>query len=230
MSDHLNFDPNAVGNTENNIFGLPFNEEESRLILLPVPWEVTVSYGAGTSRAAEHIFKVSKQVDIFDVDGVDGWRQGFFMREIDKRLLMKSDYLRKEAELYINYISRGDLVADNKFMCKSLKEINEGNLMMNNWVYQQTLELLQKGKLVGLLGGDHSTSLGYLKSLAEHYGDFGILQVFATIVRKSGRKSVTATTASLPIWITPLKPVNLKAKPGSRLLMRLFSIFQNVFI
>lgn len=131
MSDHLNFDPNAVGNTENNIFGLPFNEEESRLILLPVPWEVTVSYGAGTSRAAEHIFKVSKQVDIFDVDGVDGWRQGFFMREIDKRILMKSDYLRKEAELYINYISRGDLVADNKFMCKSLKEINEGNLMID---------------------------------------------------------------------------------------------------
>jgi agmatinase len=60
------------------------------------------------------------------------------MKEVDKRLLMKSDYLRKEAELYINYISKGDEVAQNKFMCKSLKEINEGNIMMNEWVYTQT--------------------------------------------------------------------------------------------
>lgn len=179
MSDHLQFDPNAVGNTENNIFGLPFSEEESKLIIVPVPWEVTVSYGAGTSRAAEQIFKVSKQVDIFDTDGNEGWRHGFYMREVDKRLMMKSDYLRKEAELYINYISKGDVVEENKFMCKSLKEINEGNRHMNEWVYQQTKELLQKGKLVALLGGDHSTSLGYLKSIAELHGDFGILQIDA---------------------------------------------------
>jgi agmatinase len=179
MTDHLKFDPNAVGNTDNNIFGLPFSEDESQLIILPVPWEVTVSYGAGTSRAAEHIFKVSKQVDIFDTDGNEGWRRGFFMREVDKRLMMKSDYLRKEAELYINYISKGDIVEDNKFMCKSLKEINEGNRHMNDWVYQQTKELIQKGKLVALLGGDHSTSLGYLKSIAEFHGDFGILQIDA---------------------------------------------------
>jgi hypothetical protein len=66
---------------------------------LPVPWEVTVSYGAGTSRSSEHIFKASKQVDIFDAYVPDGWRNGFFMRETDKKLLMKSDYLRKEAEL-----------------------------------------------------------------------------------------------------------------------------------
>lgn len=179
MSQHHQFDPNAVGNTQNNIFGLPFSEEEARLVILPVPWEVTVSYGAGTSRAAEHIFKASKQVDIFDVDGNSGWKQGFFMREVDKRILLKSDYLRKEAELYINYISKGDEVEQNKFMCKSLKEINEGNLLMNDWVYQQTSTLLRQGKLVGLLGGDHSTPLGYMKALAEVYGEFGVLQIDA---------------------------------------------------
>ncbi|MBU3744380.1 MAG: agmatinase family protein [Sediminibacterium sp.] len=179
MSQQLQFDPNAVGNTQNNIFGLPFSEADARLVILPVPWEVTVSYGAGTSRAAEHIFKASKQVDIFDVDGNGGWKQGFFMREVDKRILLKSDYLRKEAELYINYISRGDEVEQNKFMCKSLKEINEGNLLMNDWVYQQSRSLLDQGKLVGLLGGDHSTPLGYMKALAEVYGEFGVLQIDA---------------------------------------------------
>ena len=197
MFDHYPFNPNAVGNTQNNIFGLPFSEEEAQLIILPVPWEVTVSYGAGTSRAADHIYKASKQVDIFDVDGNRGWEKGFFMKEVDKRLLMKSDYLRKEAELYINYISKGDEVAQNKFMCKSLKEINEGNILMNEWVYNQTRELLQKGKLVVLLGGDHSTPLGYMKALAEVYGNFGVLQIDAHCDLRDGYEGFQYSHASI---------------------------------
>ena len=197
MFDHYPFNPNAVGNTQNNIFGLPFSEEEAQLIILPVPWEVTVSYGAGTSRAADHIYKASKQVDIFDVDGNRGWEKGFFMKEVDKRLLMKSDYLRKEAELYINYISKGDEVAQNKFMCKSLKEINEGNILMNEWVYNQTKELLQKGKLVVLLGGDHSTPLGYMKALAEVYGNFGVLQIDAHCDLRDGYEGFQYSHASI---------------------------------
>jgi agmatinase len=144
-----------------------------------VPWEVTVSYGAGTARAAEHVFKASLQVDLFDPDVADGWKQGFYMRHSDKKVLLKSDYLRKEAELYIDYISKGDDVNQNKFMCKGLREINEGSIYMNNWVYEQTKELLDKGKLVALLGGDHSTPLGYFKAQAEKHGEFGILQIDA---------------------------------------------------
>lgn len=179
MSDLSLFDQNFVGNPNNNIFGLPFTEEEARLVILPVPWEVTVSYAAGTARACEHIYKCSKQVDIFDIDGSFGWKQGLYMRDLDKKILMKSDYLRKEAELFIDYISKGESVEKNKFMCKSLKEINEGSKMMNQWVYDQSKELLAKGKLVGLLGGDHSTPLGFMKALTEKYGSFGVLQIDA---------------------------------------------------
>lgn len=179
MTDLSKFDVNGVGNPDNNIFGLPFTEEESKLILLPVPWEVTVSYGAGTARSSDHIFKASMQVDLFDPDMLNGWHQGFFMRDIEKKILFKSDYLRKEAELYIDFISTGQNVDDNKFMCKSLKEINEGSVMMNNWVYEQTKDLLGQGKLVGLIGGDHSTPLGFIKALAEKHGSFGILQIDA---------------------------------------------------
>jgi agmatinase len=179
MTDLSQFDPNTVGNPNNNIFGLPFGEEDARLVILPVPWEVTVSYNAGTARAPEHVFKASIQVDLFDPEIKDAWKQGYFMRPVDKKILMKSDYLRKEAELYINYIAEGEEVQDNKFMCKTLKEVNAGSLYMNEWVFQQTKELLENGKLVGLLGGDHSTPLGYYKAIAEKHGDFGILQVDA---------------------------------------------------
>jgi agmatinase len=179
MSDLVNFDPNSVGNPNYNIFGLPTSEEDSRLVLLSVPWEVTVSYGSGTARSAEHLLKASIQVDLFDPDMPNGWRQGFYMRPPDRKLLMKSDYLRKEAELYIDYISKGEELSQNKFMCKSLREMNEGSDMLNEWVYKQTKDLLDKGKLTALVGGDHSTPLGFYKALAEKFGPFGILQIDA---------------------------------------------------
>ena len=179
MADLSDFDPNSVGNPNNGIFGLPFTEEDAKLIILPVPWEVSVSYKAGTARAAEHICKASLQVDLIDDDTEDGWKQGIFMRDVDKNILLKSDYLRKEAELYINYITEGQVVEDSKFMCKVAREINEGGQFLNQWVYEQTKDLLDSGKLVGLLGGDHSSPLGFYKAIGEKHGSFGILQIDA---------------------------------------------------
>jgi agmatinase len=179
MLDLSNYDPNHVGNPNNNIFGLPTNEEDARLIILPVPWEVTVSYGSGTARAPEAISKASLQVDLFDPEVPDGWKQGYYMRPVDRKVLMKSDYLRKEAELFIDYISKGDEVSANQFMSKTLVDVNEGGVYLNRWMYDQTKALLDKGKLVAVLGGDHSTPLGFYKAIAEKYGEFGILQIDA---------------------------------------------------
>lgn len=179
MSDLSQFDPNAVGNPNNNIFSLPTTQADAKLVILPVPWEVTVSYMAGTARAPEHIFNASLQVDLYDRDFKDAWKNGYYLMPCDKKVLMKSDYLRKEAELYINYIAQGEIVADNKFMCKTLKEINEGSNFLNSWVYEQTKGLLNDGKLVGLLGGDHSTPLGFYKAIGEKYGAYGILHIDA---------------------------------------------------
>jgi agmatinase len=179
MTDLSKFDPNSVSNPHNNIFGLPFSEDEARLVILPVPWEVTVSYGAGTARAPEHVFMASLQVDLYDPDMPEAWKQGFFMKGIDRKILLKSDYLRKEAELFIDYISKGDAVEANQFMTKTLKDVNEGSNFLNKWVYEQTKTLLDRDKLVGLLGGDHSVPLGFMKAIAEKHGNFGILQIDA---------------------------------------------------
>lgn len=179
MIDLHTYDPNSVGNPDNNIFGLPTTEDSARLIIVPVPWEVTVSYGSGTARAPEAICKASLQVDLFDPEVPDGWKQGYYIRPVDRKVLMKSDYLRKEAELYIDYISRGEDVSANHFMSKTLVEVNEGGKYLNGWIYDQTKALLDKGKLVAVLGGDHSVPLGFFKAIAQTKGDFGILQIDA---------------------------------------------------
>lgn len=179
IADLSRFDPNGVSVANNNVFGLPFKEDNASLIIIPVPWEVTVSFKSGTARAPEHLLKASLQVDLFDGQYQNSWKKGIFMKEVDRKILLKNDFLRKENELYLNFINSGEKVETNRFMCKTLKEVNEGCAMMNQWVYEQCAAVLNKGKMVGLLGGDHSTAYGYIKALSEKHADFGILQVDA---------------------------------------------------
>lgn len=217
MTDISMFNPNAAANPDNNIFGLPFTEEDARVVLLPVPWEVTVSCGGGTARSAEHICKASLQVDIFDADVPNGWRKGFYMRPPEMKILMKSDYLRKEAELFMNYTSKGEDVDKNKFMCKSRKEINEGSLMLNNWVYEQTTDLVKAGKLVGLIGGEHGVSLGYFKTLAEKYSSYGILQIDAhSDLRKSYNNFVNSHASVMYNALTNFPQIERLVQLGVR--------------
>ena len=197
MVDLTDFDIDSVSNPNNGIFGLPFTEEDSKVVILSVPWEVTVSYKAGTARVTERICHASLQVDLFDVDNPHGWKQGIFLRDADKNVMMKSDYLRKEAELYINFMAEGEDLSENRFMQKVLREINEGSEFLNNWVYEQTKDLLDQGKLVGILGGDHSSPFGFYKAIAEKHGDFGILQIDAHCDLRESYENLTYSHASV---------------------------------
>lgn len=180
MADLSLFDPNSPGLKSNNIFGLPFTEDSAELVILPVPWEVTVSYRPGSARGPEHIFDASLQVDLFDPDYPDAWKKGFYMLPIDRNIRKKSDYLRQCAELIISHLEEGGDVADNAQLSQKMKEVNEGGKILYNYVYEMTSRLLAEGKKVALLGGDHSTPLGFIKALSERHTDgFGLLQIDA---------------------------------------------------
>jgi agmatinase len=56
---------------------------------------------------------------------------------------------------------------------------------------------LNKGKLVGLLGGDHSISLGFLKAIAAKHGTFGILQIDAHCDLRKNYEFFTYSHASV---------------------------------
>lgn len=195
--DLSNFDPNGPTQAGNNIFGLPSDEESACVVLLPVPWETTVSYHTGTARGPEHMLNASRQVDLYDADEPDGWRKGFFMRKPDNHILRRSDYLRKEAELYVSYLLEGGIPEENKYMQKSLQEVNKGSQELNEWVYEQTRGLLSAGKLTGLVGGDHSTPLGFLRAIGEKYNDFGILHIDAHLDLRKAYTGFTYSHASI---------------------------------
>ncbi len=197
MIDTSSFDPNSVGLKSNNIFGLPSDEDTSELIILPVPWEVTVSYRPGTVHGPEKIFDAAMQVDLYDPDVTDGWKKGFYMLPIDKNIRTKSDYLRQCAELIITDMVDGGVIAENTQLSEKLKQINEGGKMLHDWVYEMTGTLLKKGKKVGLVGGDHSTPLGFIRALADAHDDFGILQIDAHADLREAYEGFTYSHASI---------------------------------
>ncbi len=197
IADLSRFDPNGVSVANKNLFGLPFTEENAELIILPVPWEVTVSFKGGTARSPDHILHASLQVDLFDSQYQNSWKKGVFMLPVDKKILLKNDFLRKENELYLNFINSGDQIESNKFMKKNLKEVNEGCEQLHQWVYEKCKEQLDKGKKVGVLGGDHSVAYGLIKALSEKNKEFGILQIDAHCDLRKSFEGLTHSHGSI---------------------------------
>ena len=170
------FDPNTVASGDGNIFGLPFTTEEAELVLLPVPWDVTVSYKDGTSKGPQAIFDASSQVDLFDPQVKDSWKIGVAMEKISPVIAKKNAALRKKASQYIGKLEKG-ISEDAASMKKIRNEVNAGCEELRAWVMTSAKKHLDKNKLVALVGGDHSTPLGFMEALAEKYsGGFGILQ------------------------------------------------------
>lgn len=207
MSNPLErFDPNSVGLQSNNIFGLPFEEENAQVVLLPVPWEVTVSYRPGTARAPEHIYDSSLQVDLYDSDVIDGWKQGFYMFPVDRNIRKKSDYLRQCAELIISYLIEGGHMEENGQLCGKLAEVNNGGKMLFDWVKEMTGRMLKDGKKVGLIGGDHSTPLGFIAALGEIHSDFGVLQIDAHADMRKAYEGFVYSHASIMYNVLQMIP------------------------
>ena len=46
------FDPSSAALHE-GIYGLPSTPEQAAVVLIPVPWEATVSYGSGTAGGSD---------------------------------------------------------------------------------------------------------------------------------------------------------------------------------
>ncbi len=172
------YDPSGVGK-EGSIYGLPFNFEESNIVLLPVPWDVTVSYGYGTHEGPQAILDASQQVDLYDFDNPDGWESGIFMLDISEEMIAKGKNNRMKANEIIKYLEKGGDIQSNPTLSKNLEEVNEACAEMVSWVCEQTTSLMARGKMVGLVGGDHSTPLGYLQALNNKYEKFGVLHIDA---------------------------------------------------
>jgi agmatinase len=211
-----NFDPNSIGQKNSGMFGLPFELNECETVIVPVPWEVTVSYGGGTANGPAAIMEASYQVDLFDPIVKDAWKLGIAMEEIDEQVSAKSTELREKAEECIDGLSNGETYESNAKLKAYAKEIHEGCLWMNNWVKQRCLTYLNQNKLVGLIGGDHSTPLGMIQALAEKHSSFAILQLDAHADLRNAYEGFEYSHASVMYNALKIKQVSKLVQVGIR--------------
>ncbi|BAY96398.1 arginase/agmatinase/formiminoglutamase [Tolypothrix tenuis PCC 7101] len=175
----LDYNPSGVGEINGNLLGLPFDYESANLIVFAVPWEVTVSYGAGTANGPQQILDASIQLDLFDFDNSDGWKQGIFMMEIPRDILEKNEYYRGLAAKIIERLAQGKALTDTPDLTPVLTEINQASQQVNQWLFENCQKAINDGKRVAVIGGDHSSPLGYFQALAAKYPEYGILHLDA---------------------------------------------------
>ena len=167
------FDVNGPG-IPGQLFGLPFTPATAKIVIIPIPWEATVSYRTGTARGPAAILRASQQIDFFVKEIPDAWKMGISMLPLPLEIEGESNRLRTLVGQF-HFNTGGNEEHSSVVSTK----INEASENLNIYVKQTSQKYLNEGKLVGLLGGDHSTSLGFIRALSEKHERFGILQVDA---------------------------------------------------
>lgn len=155
------------------LFGATIPLEDAAIHIMGVPWDVTTSYGGGTSQGPLAIVQASHQLDLMDQHFGRVYRAGIAMKYLQK-LVPRNEASRIQAEQVIQSYEQGQLPNPD-----TLEQVNRASTQTNQAVYQAARESLVAGKRVGLLGGDHSVPFGLIQALTEQYPSFGILHLDA---------------------------------------------------
>lgn len=170
------FDPNSAADLDSGIFGLPHTFEQAMLVYLPVPWEATTSYGAGTSKGPAAIREASFQVDLFDLEVSKPYEAGFHMLPESKKIRAWNKAAKTAAQ---KIIKAGGRVGKNKALKEALAFVNKTSAQVNEEVRKESARVLAAGKILALVGGDHASPFGALEAIAEKHKDFGLLHLDA---------------------------------------------------
>ena len=179
MADKNNFDPNGVGVANGNIFGFPVAESDADIIIIPIPWDATASYGKGTSDGPQAILDASTQLDFYHPQLPDAWKTKVFMTPISDDWKKINTDLCIQAIEYIQFLEQGGELTANSEYTPVVENINSTQLALKDNLKERASALLKAGKTVAVLGGEHSTPLGLIEAIDAEGLPFGVLQIDA---------------------------------------------------
>ena len=188
------FDPNAAAAPGSGLFGLPFSEEESRLVIIPVPWDATTSYRPGTARGPAAIRDASAQIDLYDLDVERPYEPGLCMRPIDPAIEEMNARARADAERIIDV---GGVLDGDADLEAALSRVNEAGAWLNARVHGEVASVLVAGRIAAVLGGDHAVPFGAFTAAAERFGEFGVLHFDAHSDTRAAYEGFTWSHASI---------------------------------
>jgi agmatinase len=210
------FDPSGVGLDNGNLYGLPCDYNTANIIVFGVPWEATVSYHQGTAQGPRRVLEASPQLDLYDRDNPEGWRQGIYMPPLPEHILALNHQAREAASRVIQATESGIAIDSQPLLQKELSWVNHACEQMTGWLYAQTSTALDQGKRVGVIGGDHSVPLGYLQALAHHHPDFGVLHIDAHADLRQAYQGFRYSHASIMYNLLAIPQISRLVQVGIR--------------
>jgi agmatinase len=189
-----NFDPSGPAASD-GIYGLPHRPEGAPVVLIPVPWEPTTSYGKGTVRGPRAILEASRQVDLFDLETGRPYEAGIAMLPVEGDI----ERWNEQASLLAQPIIDAGGAGDDPALLEHLAGVNALSEKLSARVEEIADEWLGMGKLVGLVGGDHSSPLGLIRAVARKHPGLGVLHVDAHADLREAYEGFTESHASI-MW------------------------------
>lgn len=188
------FDPDGVGIANGNFFGFPCDEENADFVIVQVPWDATVSYGAGTAQGPAAMIDASLQVDLYDEKVRGGGDLKVWTLPENQDIAAINEQARAAAEEVIAALEEG---ADPESVREQTELVNSLSDRLNAYVEQTAEQYLSKGKMPIVVGGEHSCPFGLLKALGKKYDEFGILHVDAHSDTRHAYEGFTYSHASI---------------------------------
>jgi agmatinase len=191
-------DPSGVAVKNGNFLGFPeISKTEADFVFLPIPWDVTTSYRQGTHKGPQAILDASYQVDLFSPELDEVWKLKVYTESLAsthaEKTLALNKQMRPLAEEHIAALERGEKNAD----LKKLLRINEACERVFLEYLKFSREVLETGKTLLTLGGDHSVSLGPILAHAEKFSNLSILHIDAHADLRQAYEGFTHSHASV---------------------------------
>ncbi len=132
-------------NRDKTFAGIPVENavyDNSKIVLIPVPYDGTSTYGKGADKGPAAILAAAKNMELYDIE--------------------------TNSEVYLQGV----------FLAPSIDESSSPEKMVNA-VEAEVDKYLSEDKFVTVLGGEHSVSIGSIRSFNKKYDDLTVLQLDA---------------------------------------------------
>lgn len=132
-------------NKEKTFAGIPVENstfENSEIVLLPVPYDGTSTYGKGADKGPDAILKASENMELYDIE--------------------------TNSEVYLQGV----------YIAPTVDESSSPERMVEA-VELHVDKYLNSDKFITILGGEHSVSIGSIRSFKKKYQDLTVLQLDA---------------------------------------------------
>ena len=159
-------------------FGANTTLEQAEIVLIPVPWDVTASYGKGSCHAPEAIRKASSQLDFFNRNYEKTYNHLIHFQTPPSFFQVLNKKTSRLSQKIISFWTEEKKL--NKKEHLITEQVNKSCKEMISFTYNQAKMISSLGKCPGVVGGEHSVSEGILNWIGHQTkGSFGLLHIDA---------------------------------------------------